>query len=194
LTVAADFPTAQAGLIQPGAKVVISSELLGKSVDATIQKAPGRTETGTESEPGDAAGGASPGATSGESVTGKDGAEGGDPAGGPASDPAQALYSIVPDQPLGSEWAGQDVKVRVVSASTEGEVLAVPVTAIVSNSSGDTEVVVVDKGATSITDADPRRVQVTVGATGGGWAEVTPSEGEQLAEGDPVQLSAPASE
>lgn len=62
-------------------------------------------------------------------------------------------------------------------------VLAVPVTAIVANGSGGTEVVVVEKGATSVTDANPRRVPVAVGVTGGGWAQITPVN-DDLAAGD----------
>ena len=85
--------------------------------------------------------------------------------------------------------ANQDVRVRVVSASTGEKGLAVPVTAIVANGSGRTEVVVVEKGATSVTDANPRRVPVAVGVTGGGWAQITPVN-DDLAAGDLVRLSA----
>lgn len=142
LTVSAQFSPGEAELVQDGAAVVLSSEILGESVDATAEV---------------------------------------DTAGG---------IRISPAEPLGSAWAGQDVKVRVISAVTQGEVLAVPVAAIVANGSGETEVVVVRRGATSISDAEPRRVRVTVGAVGAGWAEVTPVDGAALAEGDPVQLSA----
>lgn len=82
------------------------------------------------------------------------------------------------------------MKVRVISAVTESEVLAVPLAAIVANGTGETEVVVVRRGATQISDAEPRRVRVDIGASGGGWVEVTAVDGT-LTEGDPVQLSAP---
>lgn len=170
LTVAASFPSAQAALIQPGAKVVISSEILGKSVDATVE-----ADTAAKGAGGDSAGGPT------------------DEGAGSGRQTGDTSYSIVPDKPLGSQWAGQDVKVRVVSATTDAEVLAVPVTAIVENGSGDTEVVVVDKGATSIADANPRRVKVVTGVTGGGWVQVTPAGGASLQAGDPVQLSASTS-
>lgn len=157
LRVTASFPAAQAALVQDGAKVVVSSEVLVESVEATVKAtAPLRRST----EEPDAEG--------------------------------QVAFSIVPDKPLGSEWAGQDVKVRIVSATTGTEVLAVPVTAVVADAAGETEVVVVDRGATTIADSNPRRVRVRVGAVGGGWAEVTPIDGARLAVGDPVQLSAPA--
>ena len=137
LTIAAEFPPGQAELVRPGAEVVVSSELLGESIDATVS----------------------------------------------------ADLAIVPNEPLASSWAGQDVRVRVVSASTGEKGLAVPVTAIVANGSGGTEVVVVEKGATSVTDANPRRVPVAVGVTGGGWAQITPVN-DDLAAGDLVRLSA----
>jgi hypothetical protein len=204
LTVAADFPAAQAGLIRPGARVVISSEILGKSAVARIQLA-GQPEAGGD-------GGGQDGAAQGDAAGGQDGGGGQGAAGG--QDPAGASpgtadpgggaaaggggpggdgpgYVVASVRPLGAQWAGQDVKVRVVSAATKGKVLAVPVTAIVAGATGDTEVVVVDKKATGIANANPRRVKVTVGATGGGWVEITPAKGAQIAEGDPVQLSAP---
>ena len=170
LTVSAEFPAAQAGLLQPGAEVVLSSEVLGKSASATLQPA-GAEQGGPVNDDGADADDADDGEAEGVSGAG-------------------AAYTIVPDQPLGAAWAGQDVKVRVVSATTKKKVLAVPLTAIVASGAGDPEVVVVADGATSIADADPRRVPVTVGAIGGGWAEVVPAGGATLAPGDAVQLSA----
>ncbi len=167
LTVSADFPAAQAALLQPGAEAVLSSEVLGRSVSATVQLARTQPTRAQDTRPS------------------KDD-DGADQTGAGAA----AAHSIVPDRPLGSAWAGQDVKVRIVSATTKQKVLAVPVTAIVAAGSGEPEVVVVAAGATSITDADPRRVPVTVGAVGGGWAEVTPAAGARLSPGDAVQLSA----
>lgn len=178
LTVAATFSSGEAARVQPGAKVVISSELLGESVDATVKVAAAPEAANSAESPG-----TKDPATGAAATAGKDGVV-------PSDSAAKSMFQIVPDKPLSSQWAGQDVKVRVVSAVTDTEVLAVPVTAIVSNGSGDTEVVVVRKGATSVSDADPRRVAVTVGAVGGGWAEVTPGDGAELSEGDPVQLSA----
>lgn len=175
MTVTAEFPSGQAELVRSGAKVVISSELLGKSFDASVKAA--------------TAGGAATDPDKGQPSTDGDPKDSDEPTGESGNEPAPATgFAIVPDKPLPSGWAGQDVRVRVVSATTGKKVLAVPVTAIVSNGSGDTEVVVVRKGAKSITDADPRRVRVEVGVTGGGWAEVTPN-GDGLSEGDLVQLS-----
>lgn len=170
LRVSADFPAVHAALLQPGARVVLSSEILGVSVDATIQPVEAPAAGGPSGHDDDDAG--QPG-------DGVDGA-------------AAATWTVVPDEPLTHDWAGQDVKVRVVSAVTEQKVLAVPVTAIVADGSGGTEVVVVAREATSIADASPQRVAVTVGATGGGWAEVVPRDKAKLSEGDPVQLSAAA--
>lgn len=140
LRITTTLTAAESQLVQTGAEVVLSSEVLGESAPATVKADSGAIE-------------------------------------------------ISPDEPLPSSWAGQDVKVRVVSAVTDGEVLAVPIAAIVANGSGETEVMVVRPGATTITDAEARRVRVTVGASGAGWAEITALDGEAIAEGDHVQLS-----
>ncbi len=83
------------------------------------------------------------------------------------------------------------MRVALGSASTGEKVLAVPVTAIVANGqAGGTEVVQSSRRAPPPSrDANPRRVPVAVGVTGGGWAQITPVN-DDLAAGDLVQLSA----
>lgn len=156
LTVVASFSAGQAGLVEAGTNVVLSSEVLGKSAEAKV--------TGTRA------------------TTAADEGAGG---GAAAAD----VVVITPDRPLPGAWIGQDVRVRVVGATTAEKVLAVPVTAVVANGSGDAEVVVVDAGADTIGEAHPRRVRVRTGVTGGGWVEVQALEG-RLEAGDLVQLSA----
>lgn len=157
LAVTADLPSGQAGLVKPGARVVVSSESLGESVKAKV-------------------------------------VPGGSPAARPESAPdgGSVGVAIVPDSDLDPAWAGQDVRVRVVSAETVEKVLAVPVTAIVMNGSGVTEIVLVDANATTLADAHPVRIAVKVGVSGGGWVQIRPARGKaaSIEPGDFVQLSA----
>lgn len=155
LVVTATLPADRMGLVRAGTKLVLSSEILGESVDATVS-----TEVVSQS------GAAETSATPGQTIV------------------------INPARPLPNSWAGQDVRVRVVGAQTPTKVLAVPITAVVMNASGETEVVVVDHNATSVADAHPERVPIKVGVVGGGWAEITPTK-TTLQPGDAVQLSAP---
>ncbi|MFT3887113.1 MAG: hypothetical protein QM713_02970 [Arachnia sp.] len=93
------------------------------------------------------------------------------------------VVEILPDEPLASDWAGQGVRVRVVTESSSGEVLAVPVGAVFLGQKGISEVVLVDGDSQS-------RVAVTVGVVGGGYAEVA-SDDPALAAGATVLLSVP---
>lgn len=165
LVVVADLGGDRAALVQPGTEVEVTSEVLGTSVEATV----------TAAVPGSATSGA---------------AEPEDPTGTASTSDSTSEIVIAPKRRLSGDWVGQDVRVRILGAITATKVLAVPVTAVVSNGSGSTEVVVVDAHARSIGEAHPRRIQVTTGATGGGWVEVRPLH-TAIRAGDLVQLSAP---
>lgn len=90
---------------------------------------------------------------------------------------------VTPDKPLEPRWAGEDVRVQISRASSKGKVLAVPVSAISMSGEGEAKVVVVHDGKQS-------DVPVTVGATGGGYAQVTPTGSAQISEGDRVIVGA----
>lgn len=170
LVVLAEFDDGQRELVRPGTKVEITSEVLGRTVDAVVAAfngTPAEAEPPAPAEPG-----------------GEVGAES-----DPAGDGGSAVV-ITPVRNLTGVWVDQDVRVRIVGATTAAKVLAVPLTAIVSNGSGETEVVVVAADARTLGDAHPRRVRVSTGATGGGWVEVRPVQGADLDTGDLVQLSA----
>lgn len=141
--VSAPVPSAQRQLVERGAKVVLSSEVLG--IDAT-----GKV---------------------GEAITGSDGA------------PA---VEFIPDEPLPARWAGQGVRVRVISASTAQEVLAVPVAALFMGGDGGAEVIVVTDAAA--VPPQTTRLPVEVGVVGGGYAAVIPKDGS-LNVGDLVLIS-----
>lgn len=97
---------------------------------------------------------------------------------------------IVPDGPLPSSWADQGVRVRVVTASSQGDVLAVPVGAVFMGGQGTPEVVVVVEASSDAAKLQTKRVPVTVGAVGGGFAEIS-GDNASLAAGASVLLSSP---
>ncbi|WP_078906941.1 peptidoglycan-binding protein [Streptomyces sp. NRRL S-378] len=90
---------------------------------------------------------------------------------------------ITPDQPLPAEFAGQDVRLTINAASSEGAVLVVPTAAVSSQADGRTTLTVVTSGGKQA------RVEIRTGMTGDGYVEVTPVSGT-LAPGDRVVLGA----
>ncbi|MEV7726973.1 peptidoglycan-binding domain-containing protein [Streptomyces sp. NPDC087917] len=90
------------------------------------------------------------------------------------------------DQPLPAGFAGQDVRLTIESASTDGPALVVPVTAVSAGADGRT--VVTALGG----DGARRRVEVRAGTSGGGYVAVTPVRADDLAAGTRVVIgSAP---
>lgn len=75
---------------------------------------------------------------------------------------------------------GQNVRVTATAASSDGEVLVVPLSAVSSSADGSTLVVVVGAGGTQ------QRVPVTAGISGDGYVEVVPVTDDALDEGDQV--------
>ena len=78
--------------------------------------------------------------------------------------------------------AGQDVRLAIEAASTQGPVLVVPLAAVFATADGQTEVIRV--GA----DGRQERVRVVAGASGDGFVAVRPAgnAGDRLAPGDRV--------
>ncbi|MFJ9338457.1 peptidoglycan-binding protein [Streptomyces sp. NPDC101733] len=90
------------------------------------------------------------------------------------------------DQPLPAGFAGQDVRLTIESASTDGPALVVPVTAVSAGADGRT--VVTALGG----DGARRRVEVRAGTSGDGYVAVTPVRADDLAAGTRVVIgSAP---
>ncbi|WP_328776022.1 peptidoglycan-binding protein [Streptomyces goshikiensis] len=85
-------------------------------------------------------------------------------------------------QPLPAGFAGQDVRLTVESAATDGEALVVPVTAVSAGADGRT--VVTARAA----DGTQRRVGVRTGTSGDGFIAVTPARPADLAPGTKVVI------
>ncbi|WP_309061569.1 HlyD family efflux transporter periplasmic adaptor subunit [Streptomyces sp.] len=86
---------------------------------------------------------------------------------------------VTPSKPLPAGLNGENVQLTVVAASSKGEVLAVPSSAVSTSADGLTGVTV-REGRTE------RRVPVSVGVSGDGFVQVTPVEGARLEAGDQV--------
>ncbi|MFD3945590.1 peptidoglycan-binding protein [Streptomyces sp. NPDC058579] len=160
LVVQAHVPEYQKGLIRPGSAAELYSEVTGASAKgrvAFVSDAPVQA-----------------GATGGEGQGTQNGAaEAGQGATG-------WLVEITPDTRLNADLTGQDVRVTVIAASTEGKALVVPITAISSGADGRTTVTVLGSGG------DRRRVEIRTGTAGDGFVAVTPMAGGSLAAGDQV--------
>ncbi|MGW0897946.1 peptidoglycan-binding protein, partial [Streptomyces goshikiensis] len=85
-------------------------------------------------------------------------------------------------QPLPAGFAGQDVRLTVESAATDGEALVVPVTAVSAGADGRT--VVTARAA----DGTQRRVEVRTGTSGDGFIAVTPTQPAALTPGTRVVI------
>ncbi|WP_405899603.1 hypothetical protein OG242_20825 [Streptomyces sp. NBC_00727] len=144
------------GLVRPGQKVRILSELTGMTAQGTVRSVSdtlARAAKGQAPEdPGMAAGSA-----------------------------AGFTMTVKPQDGLSSTYVGQEVRLTVEAATSGQKVLVVPVSAISAGSDGRTTVTVTTPGHR---DAR-RRVEVQVGAGGDGCVEVKPVAGELL-EGDKV--------
>ncbi|MFB7358458.1 peptidoglycan-binding protein [Streptomyces gardneri] len=151
----------QKGMVRPGQKVRVVDEVTGVEVTAevgTVASAPSSVRT---------------------APSGGDG--GADQEGGaPAKGPTGFLFTAVPDAEIPPALAGQDVRLTIEAASTDGEALVVPVTAVSAGADGRTLVTVVD--------ASGRRnpVEVRTGTLGDGYVEVVPLAAGALAAGAEV--------
>ncbi|MEJ8642980.1 hypothetical protein WKI68_19505 [Streptomyces sp. MS1.HAVA.3] len=88
------------------------------------------------------------------------------------------------DQPLPAGFAGQDVRLTIESAATDGEALVVPVTAVSASAEGRTVVTAV------AADGTQRRIEVRTGTSGDGYVAVAPVQADSLAAGTRVVIGA----
>ncbi|MGY0487263.1 peptidoglycan-binding protein [Streptomyces sp. WG-D5] len=154
---------AQKGLVRAGQKAEVLQEQTGTTTKAKVRSVADTPEAAEQSDDGSAASDAG-----GEAGSGQQSA-------------AQGYRMVVaPDTPLASGAVGQDVRLTVEAASTEGEALVVPVSAVSAASDGGTVVTVVTSSGKQ------RRVAVRTGTNGDGYVEVRPVDGAALAEGDEV--------
>lgn len=90
------------------------------------------------------------------------------------------VVTIGVDDEIPRDLAGADVRITMVAASTEDEVLVVPLSAVSAAADGTTVVMKVDPLS------GRERVVVTAGVSGDGYVEVRPSRAGALAAGDEV--------
>ncbi|MFC9296101.1 peptidoglycan-binding protein [Streptomyces sp. NPDC057011] len=156
-------------LLRAGMSVVVSSEIAG--TDARGKVALVATERSTGQPSGQQNGQQGGQSGQGESSQGKGGA-------------ADLGYRMVvrPDQPLPAGFAGQDVRLTIESAATDGEALVVPVTAVSASPDGQTLVTAVSA------DGTQRRIPVRTGTSGDGYVAVLPLRGGELAPGARVVI------
>lgn len=148
----------QRGLVRPGQRVQILSELDGTTAGAVV-----RSVADSASAPQ-----AKAEQPNSRTATGGEGGSQG------------YAVTVVPDKELASSLGGQDVRLTIEAAATKDPVLVVPVTAISAGADGATAVTVAGRGDTR------RRVPVTTGASGDGYVEVRAATGARLAVGEKV--------
>lgn len=86
----------------------------------------------------------------------------------PASVPASWQVEVKPDKVLPRSLAGQDVRLTIEAATSKGEVLVVPTSAITSGADGRVTITLLEAGE------HRRQVEVLPGMTGDGFVEITP--------------------
>ncbi|MEU4062085.1 peptidoglycan-binding protein [Streptomyces wedmorensis] len=162
----------QKGMVRPGQKVRILDEETGDEVTADVVTVADRATPRHAGPPGD-------------SGTGGGGGDAEQPSG---DVPVGYLLTAAPGEDLPPGLAGREVRLTVEAASTGGEALVVPVTAVSAGADGRTVVTVVRA------DARQDRVEVRTGTLGDGYVEVVPLAPGRLAAGDEVVtgVAAPA--
>ncbi|MFJ3975701.1 peptidoglycan-binding protein [Streptomyces sp. NPDC090021] len=161
LVVRAQLKEHQKGLVRAGQKVEIHSEVSRITAAAQVQSVDDKLSVPKAAPQG--------------GRTGQDSDQGQGPAG-------QSGYALVvrSDKPLDPSLAGQDVRLTIEAAATDGAALVVPASAVSAGADGLTSVTVVDASGTQ------KRVGVRAGTVGDGFIEVVPSAPGTLSEGDDV--------
>lgn len=154
LTLTGRLLPGDAPLVKPGMKVTVLSETSGERMTGTV---------GSVGAP------VTPGAADGTS-TARPGQAAGDP---------YVPVTVTPDEAWSPALEGQEVRITVVEAATQGEVLAVPASAVSSAVDGRTTVTVV------AADGSRRPVDVTAGVVADNYVQVT-AAGGTLKAGDQV--------
>ncbi|MFJ3518215.1 peptidoglycan-binding protein [Streptomyces sp. NPDC090131] len=156
-------------LLRAGMTVVVSSEVSGTDVRGKVALV--ATERST----------AQPAGPLPQQNQGGQDSKGGGSGGGGGADLGYRMV-VRPDQPLPVGFAGQDVRLTVESAATDGEALVVPVTAVSAGADGRTVVTAVSAEGTQ------RRIEVRTGTSGDGFVAVAPARAGALAAGTRVVI------
>lgn len=149
------------GLVRVGQKVEILSEITGIEVGGTVTTVTDERSVSGSGPAGDGTGNTQGGGADKASATG---------------------YSLLvtPDKPLPTKLAHQDVRLTIKAASSQGEVLVVPLSAVSAGADAETTVTVLETGG------QRRRVPVRPGISGDGYVQVAPVGEARLGEGDKV--------
>ncbi|MFI2733448.1 peptidoglycan-binding protein [Streptomyces sp. NPDC018711] len=159
----------QKGMVRAGQKVRILAETTGQEAtgrvvsvaDTPSQQQDQQPDTQGSGPDGNGATGGGGGGTQGNGATGY-------------------LFTVDPSRELPPGLAGQEVRLTIEAASTDGKALVVPVTAVSAGVDGRTVVTTVDGTGRQ------RRIEVRTGTTGDGFVEVLPATPGALKEGDEV--------
>ncbi|MFJ4779858.1 peptidoglycan-binding protein [Streptomyces sp. NPDC088762] len=156
-------------LLRAGMAVTVSSEVAGTDVRGKVALVATERSSGAPAgqQPDPHAQGA--------------GGQGGNQGKGGGTDLGYRMV-VRADQPLPAAFAGQDVRLTIESASTDGEALVVPVTAVSAGADGRTVVTAVAG------DGTQRRIEVRTGTSGDGFVAVTPVQADALAAGTRVVI------
>lgn len=157
-------------LLRPGMAVTVSSETAGTDVRGKVALVAAERSTGP-----------APGAQPDQGGTAAAAQGKGAGGGGGGVDLGYRMV-VRADQPLPAGFAGQDVRLTIESASTDGEALVVPVTAVSAAADGRTVV------TAAAADGTQQRIEVRVGTRGDGYAAVTPVRAGALAAGTRVVI------
>ncbi|MGW5274430.1 peptidoglycan-binding protein [Streptomyces sp. NPDC004044] len=162
LAVQAYLQEHQKGLVRKGQRVQIYSELTGIEAQAKV-------------------GSLADSLTAPDNGSGGGGGEG-EPDGGVPAAPGQSGYllRVDPDKALDAQLAGQDVRLTIEAARTDGKALVVPITALTAGADGRTTVTVLQP------DGEQRRVEVRTGTAGDGFVAVEPVGAARLDKGEQV--------
>ncbi|WP_433916643.1 peptidoglycan-binding protein [Streptomyces sp. NBC_01744] len=148
----------QKGMVRQGQKVEIYSEVRGITAHAKV--------TSVAADP---------------TVPVQQDSDGGGNTTDGSGDTSGYLLEVTPDKALDSQLTGQDVRLTIQAASTDGKALVVPVTAVSAATDGRTVVTVARNGGSTRT-----RVEVRIGTAGDGFVAVTPVKAGALRTGDLV--------
>lgn len=178
LVVSAKVSQADAASLKAGMQVDVIADAIGLEASGVIS-AIGSLQTGGPPQ-ANAAGPANTDAASGPTSA----ATGVPDAGGTAGSSGAAYIpvEVTPSTPLTNLWDGQDVRLTITSAETDGEVLVVPLAAVSIDASGQASVTKISKSGAAVP------ISVKAGLSANGFVAVSPTRGG-LVNGDLVAIS-----
>jgi HlyD family secretion protein len=182
LSLTGELPPADASQIKPGETVTIYDEVSGLHATGKVASVGTPTTTVPAGLTVNIGGGDGGGGTGGSGSSGA-GSSGDNSGGSGGSASTFVPVNITPDTPLPEALNGANVLVTVETAQTSDRVLTVPVAAIVTAASGQSQVTVAEPGGKQV------NVPVTPGLSANGHVQVTPARKGALQVGDNVVVS-----